>query len=58
MIYRDNPFVLQRNMVFFTHMILSERETGRTMSLGETAIITDDAPELLTHVPRDPIIRG
>ena len=58
MIYRDNPFVLQRNMVFFTHMILSERETGLTMSLGETAIITDDAPEVLTHVPRDPIIRG
>ena len=58
MIYRDNPLVLQRNMVFFTHMILSERETGLTMSLGETAIITDDAPEVLTHVPRDPIIRG
>jgi len=58
MIYRDNPLVLQPNMVFFTHMILSERETGLTMSLGETSIITDDAPEVITHVPRDPIIRG
>ena len=58
MIYRDNPFVLQQNMVFFTHMILSERESGLTMSLGETAIITDDAPEVITHVPRDPIVRG
>ena len=58
MIYRDNPLVLQQNMVFFTHMILSERETGLTMSLGETSIITDDAPEVITHVPRDPIVRG
>src|SRR5256885_6071186 len=58
MIYRDNPLVLQKNMVFFTHMILSERETGLTMSLGETSIITDDAPEVITHVPRDPIVRG
>ena len=58
MIYRDNPLVIEPNMVFFTHMILSERGTGLTMSLGETAIITDDAPEVITHVPRDPIIRG
>jgi Xaa-Pro aminopeptidase len=58
MIYRDNPLVLQKNMVFFTHMILSERETGLTMSLGETSIITDGAPEVITHVPRDPIVRG
>ncbi len=57
MIYRDNPLVLQQNMVFFTHMILSERETGLTMSLGETSIITDDAPEVITHVPRNPIVR-
>jgi Xaa-Pro aminopeptidase len=58
MIYRDNPLVLEQNMVFFTHMILSERETGLTLSLGETSIITDDAPEVITHVPRDPIVRG
>jgi Xaa-Pro dipeptidase len=58
MIYRDNPLVLEPNMVFFTHMILSDRETGLTMSLGETSIVTDGAPEVITHVPREPIIRG
>ncbi|HEY6114576.1 MAG TPA: Xaa-Pro peptidase family protein [Candidatus Dormibacteraeota bacterium] len=58
MIYRDNPLTLQPNMVFFTHMILSDRETGLTMSLGETSIVTDGAPEVITHVPREPIIRG
>lgn len=57
MIYRGNPFVLAENMVFFTHMILSDFETGLTMSLGETAIITAGAPEVITHVPRVPIIR-
>jgi Xaa-Pro dipeptidase len=58
MIYRDNPLVMEPSMVFFTHMILSERETGLIMSLGETAIITDGAPEVITHVPKEPIVRG
>jgi Xaa-Pro dipeptidase len=58
MIYRDNPLVLERNMVFFTHMILSDQKTGLIMSLGETSIITDGAPEVITHVPRKPIVRG
>ena len=57
MIYGGNPTVLAENMVFFTHMILSDFETGLTMSLGETAIITEGRPEVITHVPRDPIIR-
>ena len=58
MIYRGNPMVLKEQMVFFTHMILSDFDTGLTMSLGETAIITAGAPEVITHVPRTPIIRS
>jgi Xaa-Pro dipeptidase len=57
MIYRDNPLVLQPNMVFFTHMILSDLQSGRIMSLGETSIVTESGPEPITHVPRDPIVR-
>ena len=57
MIYRNNPFVLVENMVFFTHMILTDLETGLTMSVGETAIITANRPEIITHVPRDMIVR-
>jgi len=58
MIYRDNPFRFEENMVFFTHMILSDRETGLTMSLGETSVVTPGPPEVITHVPREPIVRG
>jgi Xaa-Pro dipeptidase len=57
MIYRDNPLRLEANMVFFTHMILSDLQTGLIMSLGETSIITAGGPERITHVPREPIIR-
>ncbi|MDQ6692501.1 MAG: Xaa-Pro peptidase family protein [Candidatus Dormibacteraeota bacterium] len=58
MIYRGSSTVLQENMVFFTHMILSDFATGLTMSLGETSIIRSGAPEVITHVPRQPIIRN
>jgi Xaa-Pro dipeptidase len=58
MIYRDSPQVLQPNMVFFTHMIVSDRENGLIMSLGETSIVTEGAPEVITHVPREPIVHG
>jgi len=57
MIYRDNPLALEPNMVFFTHMILSDQKAGLIMSLGETSIVTNGAPEVITHVPREPIIR-
>ena len=44
-------------MTFFTHMILNDRETGLSMAVGETAIVTKDAPEIITHTPREPIIK-
>ncbi len=58
MIYKGNPVVLEENMSFFTHMILNDRETGLSMAVAEQAIITADAPEIITHVPRTPIIKG
>jgi Xaa-Pro dipeptidase len=58
MMYRDNPTLIEKNMVLFTHMILSDFETGLTMSLGETSIVTDGPPEVITHVPREPIVKG
>ena len=57
MIYRGSPTMLEENMVFFTHMILSDHRTGLTMSLGETSIVTAGGPEVITHVPREPIVR-
>ena len=56
MIFSGNPVVLEENMSFFTHMILNDRETGLSMAVAEQAIITNGAPEIVTHVPRAPII--
>jgi len=53
MIFEGNPLVLEENMTFFTHMILNDRETGLSMAVGETAIVTKDAPEIITHTPRE-----
>ena len=58
LIFEGNPTVLQENMTFFTHMILNDRITGLSMAVGEQAIITDGAPEIITHAPREPVIRG
>ncbi len=57
MIYGGNPVVLEENMSFFTHMILNDRETGLSMAVAEQAIITAGAPEIVTHVPRAPIVK-
>ena len=57
LIFAGNPLVLEENMSFFTHMILNDRESGRSMAVAEQAIITRDEPEIITHVPRTPIIR-
>ena len=58
LIFQGNPTVLEENMTFFTHMILNDRVTGLSMAVGEQAIITDGAPEIITHAPRNPVIRG
>ncbi|WP_299842495.1 Xaa-Pro peptidase family protein [uncultured Roseovarius sp.] len=57
LIFSGNSQVLEENMTFFTHMILNDRETGLSMAVGETAIVTNDTPEIITHAPRDPIIK-
>ena len=58
MIFEQNPVVLEENMSFFTHMILNDRESGLSMAVAEQAIITKGEPEIITHVPREPIIRS
>lgn len=57
MIHEGNPVTLEKNMTFFTHMILNDRETGLSMAVGEQAIITEDVPEIITHAPRAPVIK-
>ncbi|PJK20428.1 M24 family metallopeptidase [Mycolicibacterium goodii] len=56
MISEQEPLVLAEGMTIFTHMILTDRKAGLTMSLGETATVTSGAPEVLAPLPRTPII--
>jgi Xaa-Pro dipeptidase len=52
MIFAGDPQALAPNMVFFLHMILLNSDTGLSMSLGETVLITESGCEQLSHVPR------
>lgn len=56
MIFAGEPQVLAPNMVFFIHMILLNSDTGLSMSLGETALITESGCEKLSHAPRELIV--
>jgi Xaa-Pro dipeptidase len=56
MVYAGEPQVLAPNMVFFLHMILLNSDTRLSMSLGETAIITEAACEPISHAPRQLLV--
>lgn len=56
MVYAGEPQVLAPSMVFFLHMILLDSDTGLSMSLGETSIITDTGWELASHAPRELVV--
>ena len=55
MVWADNPQVLEAGMVFFLHMILLDDQTGLSMCLGETAIVTEGSCERVNHMPREVI---
>jgi Xaa-Pro dipeptidase len=52
MVYAGEPQVLAPNMVFFLHMILLNSDTGLSMSLGETSVITETGCEPISQAPR------
>ena len=56
MIWAGNPDVLEPGMVFFMHMILLDDTIGLTMSLAETAIVTDGVCEPVTHAPSQLVV--
>ncbi len=57
LIFSGNPTRLEENMCFFTHMIMNDRNAGLSMAVGEQAIITRGAPEIITQAPREPVIQ-
>ena len=56
MVYTGNPQVLSAGMVFFLHMIVLNSETGLSMCLGETSIVTARGSQPVTHAPRELIV--
>ena len=43
-------------MTFFNMLILNDHKAGMIMALGEQVIVTDGPPEVVSHVPKEPII--
>jgi Xaa-Pro dipeptidase len=53
MAYRANPAEVRPGMVIFMHMILMDSITGTAMTLGQTYLTGNDAPECLSTLPLD-----
>ncbi len=56
MFHTGNPLVIAPDMTLFVHMIIMDSETGTAMTLGQTYLTTDGAPESLSAKPLDLII--
>ncbi|OCW59113.1 M24 family metallopeptidase [Hoeflea olei] len=48
MFLAGNPIVIAPDMTLFVHMIIMDSETGTAMTLGQTYLTTEDAPESLS----------
>ena len=54
--WMENPLIregerqiLKPGMIFFMHMLMVDRTNGHMMALGEQAVVTDGACELITQ---------
>ena len=57
MFYRGNEVELSAGMVFFTHMILMDSDSGAAYCLGRTYIIGEKMPEPVSKYPLTMIVR-
>ena len=57
MFYRGNEVELSAGMVFFTHMILMDSDSGAAYCLGRTYIIGEKMPEPVSKYPLAMIVR-
>jgi Xaa-Pro dipeptidase len=56
MFHTGNPLEIAPDMTLFVHMIIMDSETGTAMTLGQTYLTTEDAPESLSAKSLDLII--
>lgn len=55
MFYQGNPEPILPNMTLFVHMIIMDSDTGTAMTLGQTYLVTEEAPRSLTRHSLDMI---
>lgn len=58
MFQSGNPHEILPDMTLFAHMILMDSETVTAMTLGQTYLTTDGAPESLSKKPLDLLVRS
>ncbi|MEM5494741.1 Xaa-Pro peptidase family protein [Hoeflea sp. AS16] len=56
MFHTGNPLEIAPDMTLFVHMIIMDSESGTAMTLGQTYLTTEDAPESLSAKSLDLII--
>lgn len=56
MFHAGNPTVIEPGMTLFAHMIIMDSESGTAMTLGETYLTTNGAPEALSSKTLDLMI--
>lgn len=57
MFYRDNPVIIQPDMVLFAHMIIMDSDTETAMTLGRTYLTTENGPEDLSKLSLELAVR-
>ena len=58
MIFRDNPVVVEPNMVIFMHMILLDWDNKLAMSVGDTVLTNAEGCETLTRLGDGLVVNG
>ena len=53
MFYKGNPLPMQRDQVFFLHMILMDSDVGLAMCWGHSVLVTEKGVERLSRHPLD-----
>ncbi len=56
MFYQGNPLIMQKNQVFFLHMILMDSDAGLAMCVGHSVLVTANGTERLSRHPLDMLI--
>ena len=56
MLYENNPIKIEKNNIFFMHMILMHSESQTAMNLGETYLVTDSGCKRLGKLNLDLIV--